>query len=77
MHKGYKFTPEQLANRKRKQKGKWSKRAKERHSIRMKERFAAKKKVAQSVVTTNKLSLNERLNIITHHIEAIKQQLGS
>lgn len=40
--KGYKFTPEQLAKRKRKAKGKWSKKARLMHSVRMKERWKAK-----------------------------------
>jgi len=77
MHKGYKFTPEQLMKRKdsRKKKGKWSRLAKAKHSVRMKERWAAKQE-SKDVVSTNKLTINERLNSIEHHCKAIKQQLG-
>ena len=60
----------------RKKKGKWSKLARAKHSVRMKERWANKNKVAQNVVSTNKLTITERLNIIEHHCKAIKQQLG-
>jgi hypothetical protein len=57
--------------------GKWSKRAREMQSVRMKERFAARKasEVSQPL-TTNKLSVKERLDSIIHHVECIKQQLG-
>jgi len=59
-----------------KKKGKWSKLARAKHSVRMKERYAAKNSQIGNVVTTNKLSLVERLNIMEHHINAIRQQLG-
>jgi hypothetical protein len=62
---------------KTKKKGKWSKIARAKHSARMKERWAAKNGIAKNVVSTNKMSVNERLNIIEHHCKAIKQQLGN
>ena len=62
--------------KKKRKKGKWSKMARAKHSVRMKERFAAKNKAAVSVVTTNKLTVMERLDIIDHHNQAIRQQLG-
>jgi hypothetical protein len=80
MHKGYKFTDEQLAARKRKRKGAWSKRARELHSVRMKERYAQRKKAGlvgtNNVASTNKLTVTERLDIIEHHTKSIRQQLG-
>ena len=76
MHKGYRYTEEQLSSRKRKKKGSWSAKARAMHSVRMKERFASKKRVAKDVVTTNKLTVKERLDIIDHHTLAIRQQLG-
>ena len=62
--------------KKRLKKGKWSKMARAKHSVRMKERWSAKNKVAKDVLTTNKLSLIERLAIIDHQTNAIRQQLG-
>jgi phage tail tube protein FII len=61
---------------KSRKKGKWSKLARAKHSVRMKERFAAKQTNAKSVVAINKLSIKERLNIIEHHVNSIRQQLG-
>jgi len=55
---------------------KWSAKAKKNQSNRMKEYWALKNKIAKKVVSTNKLSIKERLNIIEHHSKAIKQQLG-
>jgi hypothetical protein len=57
-------------------KPKWTAKSKKQQSIRMKEYWASKNKVAKKVVSTNKLSIKERLNIIEHHSKAIKQQLG-
>jgi hypothetical protein len=55
---------------------KWTPKAKKAQSNRMREYWAKKNGVAKRVVSTNKLSINERLNIIEHHSKAIKQQLG-
>lgn len=76
MKKGYRFTAEQLATRKSHKKGKWSKAARERQSVRMKERFSKNGSPFKSLVSTNKLSIGERLTIIEHHSSAIRQQLG-
>jgi hypothetical protein len=57
--------------------GKWSKIARAKHSARMKERFAVKNTSnPANLLTTNKLSVKERINIIEHHLGSIKQQLG-
>ena len=82
--KGYKFTPEQLANRKRKQKGKWSKKAKERQSIRLKAYWQAKgtdelkKKFKMPVfnVDVDGTSTRARLLRLAHELQVIADQLG-
>jgi len=61
---------------KKRKKGKWSKIARIKHSVRMKERFAAKQADPKSVVAINKMSVSERLNIIEHQVNAIRKQIG-
>jgi hypothetical protein len=83
MRKGYKFSEKQLEERRKRQKGKWSKKARERHSIRMKARFAEKKKlnanqliVKQAVERNGGVSLKSRLSKVVVEIESIMNQLG-
>ena len=54
----------------------WTEKAKKKQSKRMKRKWALKNKVAKRVVSTNKLSIKERLIIIEHHSKAIRQQIG-
>ena len=54
----------------------WTEEKRKEQSDVMKEAFAARKGVYAAKLSVNKLSINERLNIIEHHCNAIKQQLG-
>ena len=57
--------------------GKWSKKAREMHSVRMKERFAARKAAASIVnVSTEKATIKDALESIINAAEYIKKQLG-
>jgi len=83
MKKGYKFSDKQLELRKKKAKGKWSKKAKEKHSVRMKARFAERKKlndnqliVKQAIERNGGISLKSRLATVVVEIQDIMNQLG-
>lgn len=57
--------------------GKWSKKARERHSVRMKERFKAKMESGQiSPINNKSLTIKDRLNIIETQVQAIRKELG-
>jgi len=54
----------------------WSEEKRKAQSETMKEAFAARAGVHAAKVSVNKLSIKERLNIIEHHANAIKTQMG-
>jgi hypothetical protein len=70
-----------IKTRGKKKKGTWSKRARREHSIRMKERFAAKKQVEEvtSVQVESQrasLTITQRLDLIVGQIGRIREQIG-
>jgi hypothetical protein len=72
-----------IKTRGKKKKGTWSKRARREHSIRMKERFAAKKQVeevtsvqVESQRETSSLTITQRLDLIVGQIGRIREQIG-
>jgi hypothetical protein len=76
MKKGYKFTEEQLAQRRKAKKGRWSKRAKERQSVRMKAFWQARKDNGKPIKQDHVVSIQDRLTAIEHHAKQIRKQLG-
>jgi len=79
MHTGYKFSEEQLAARKRKKKGKWSKAARERQAIRMKERWKIKRHQDQFKAPINGkvMTIGQRLDVIDDQTARIRDQIGA
>lgn len=78
MKKGYKFTEEQLANRKRKAKGKWSKKARERQSLRLKGYWQAKKKQepTSKPCESNGATLISRVLMLEQRVNQLEALIG-
>jgi len=83
MKKGYKFSTTQLADRKKKRKGKWSKLARAKHSVRMKARFAEKRKSNKGKSLKDVMNglngnttLKSRLGAVVEEVQDIMSQLG-
>jgi len=76
--KGYKYTEEQLALRKNRAKGKWSRLARERHSARMKTYWALKRQCNLPIAVTpeNTTSVKARLDKIIVCLNDILKQIG-
>ena len=68
--------PRGVYDRVKSKKGKWSKIAKANHSVRMKERWKAKRAQPGFEAGIDKVSIKERLIIIENQAKAILQQMG-